>query len=46
MSDINQTIHKLRKYMKALNAHSGSDLHIKANSQVCTRISGDVIVVT
>ena len=48
MSDTNQTnvTDKLRKYMKALIAHSGSDLHIKANSHVRARINGDIVVVS
>ena len=37
---------KLRKYMKALVAHGGSDLHIKANSQVRARINGDIVIVS
>jgi len=37
---------KLRKYMKGLIAHGGSDLHIKANSHVHARINGDIVVVS
>ncbi len=37
---------KIRSYMKALIEHGGSDLHIKANSQVRARINGDIVVVT
>ena len=39
-------VSKLRKYMKALITHRGSDLHIKANSQVRARINGDIVVVS
>ncbi len=37
---------KIRKYMKALIEHGGSDLHIKANSQIRARINGEIVVVT
>ncbi|NPA28856.1 MAG: PilT/PilU family type 4a pilus ATPase [Epsilonproteobacteria bacterium] len=37
---------KIRGYMKALIEHGGSDLHVKANSQVRARINGDIVVVT
>ena len=37
---------KIRKYMKALIEHGGSDLHVKANSQIRARINGEIVVVT
>ncbi|WP_457592190.1 type IV pilus twitching motility protein PilT [Hydrogenimonas sp.] len=37
---------KVRQYMKGLIEHEGSDLHIKANSQVRARINGDIVTVT
>ncbi len=37
---------RVRKYMKGLIEHEGSDLHIKANSQVRARINGDIVTVT
>jgi len=37
---------RIRQYMKGLIEHEGSDLHIKANSQVRARINGDIVTVT
>ncbi|MCF6200728.1 MAG: PilT/PilU family type 4a pilus ATPase [Hydrogenimonas sp.] len=37
---------KVRRYMKGLIEHGGSDLHIKANAQVRARINGDIVTVT
>ncbi|WP_353661942.1 PilT/PilU family type 4a pilus ATPase [Hydrogenimonas sp. SS33] len=37
---------KIRRYMKGLIEHGGSDLHVKANAQVRARINGDIITVT
>ena len=37
---------RVRQYMKGLIEHEGSDLHIKANSQVRARINGDIVTVT
>ncbi|WP_456403036.1 type IV pilus twitching motility protein PilT [Hydrogenimonas sp.] len=37
---------RVRKYMKGLIEHEGSDLHIKANAQVRARINGDIVTVT
>ena len=37
---------RVRRYMKSLIEHEGSDLHIKANAQVRARINGDIIAVT
>ena len=37
---------KIRNYLKALIEHKGSDLHVKANSQIRARINGEIIPVT
>ncbi len=37
---------RVRRYMKGLIEHEGSDLHIKANAQVRARINGDIVTVT
>ncbi|BDY12589.1 type IV pilus twitching motility protein PilT [Hydrogenimonas cancrithermarum] len=37
---------KVRRYMKGLIEHEGSDLHIKANAPVRARINGEIVTVT
>ncbi len=37
---------RIRRYMKSLIEHGGSDLHVKAGSQVRARIHGDLLPVT
>ncbi len=37
---------RVRRYMKGLIEHEGSDLHIKANAQVRARINGEIVPVT
>ncbi len=36
---------RVRRYMKSLIEHEGSDLHIKANAQVRARINGEIVPV-
>ena len=37
---------RVRRYMKGLIDHGGSDLHIKANAHVRARINGEIVPVT